>query len=154
MVVGGGGLLDRFFPRGSLQRYGLAGIINTSFFGVLLVAMAALFDVDRNDAIRWATVWGVAWFLSSLEAHALHRWFTFHPSTGLAWSLSSSIPLVTLGLVGSSTTFGLLLELTDLPVWAITGPNIAAWGVVLWILNRTVVFRHLRGGVSGLAQEE
>jgi putative flippase GtrA len=144
-----GGVVDRLLPPGSLPRYGAAGAFNTAIFGALLVLFSFTTGIGRDDAVRWAMLWGIAWALSSLVAHATHRMFTFHATTGLAWSLSSSIPVFALGLVGSSTTFGMLVNLSSAPLVALTMVNVGAWGVVLWALNRTVVFAHGRSKDEG-----
>lgn len=146
------GAIDRWLPQGSLLRYGAAGAFNTAVFGVVLVVLSMVTGIERDDALRWATVWGVAWTLSSLVAHATHRLFTFNATTGLAWSLSSSIPVFALGMVGSSTTFGVLVDHSTSPLAVLTVVNVGAWGVVLWALNRTVVFAH--GPPDGSLQDE
>ena len=56
--------------------------------------------------------------------------------------------------IGSSATFGLILEFTTWYIWFITAINTGAWGITQWVLNRTVIFRHDRAVRMARAQEE
>ena len=78
----------------------------------------------------------------------------FTPSTNLAYSLSTALPIYTLSFLGSSTTFGLILEFTTWYIWFVTVINTGAWGITQWLLNRTVIFRHDRAVRMARAQEE
>jgi len=145
---------NRLAPRGSLLRYGVAGLFNTAVFAVLLVALGWLGDVTRDQSEAWAVVWGIAWMGSSGVAHWVHRVFSFTPSTKLTYSMSTALPIYTLAFIGSSATFGVILEFTAWYLWFVTLLNTGAWGITQWLLNRTVIFRHDRAVRLARAQEE
>ena len=145
---------SRLAPHGSLLRYGVAGVFNTAVFAVMLVVLGWMGGVTRDQSEAWAVVWGIAWMGSSIVAHWVHRVFSFTPSTNLAYSLSTALPIYTLSFIGSSATFGLILEFTTWYIWFITVINTGAWGITQWLLNRTVIFRHDRAVRLARAQEE
>ncbi len=145
---------DRLAPKGSLGRYAVAGVFNTAIFAVMLVVLGWAGGVTREQSEAWAVVWGIAWMGSSIVAHWVHRGFSFIPSTKITYSLSTALPIYTLSFIGSSATFGLILEFTTWYLWFITAINTGAWGITQWLLNRTVIFRHDRAVRMARAQEE
>ena len=120
----------------------------------MLVVLGWVGGVTRDQSEAWAVVWGIAWMGSSVVAHFVHREFTFLPSTNLAYSASTALPIYTLAFLGSSATFGLFLEFTTWYIWFITTINTGAWGITQWLMNRTVIFRHDRAVRMARAQEE
>ena len=84
---------DRLAPRGSLGRYAVAGVFNTAVFAVMLVVLGWAGGVTREQSEAWAVVWGIAWMGSSIVAHWVHRGFSFIPSTKIAYSLSTALPI-------------------------------------------------------------
>jgi len=145
---------DGLAPRGSLLRYAASGLFNTGIFALMLVALGWLGDVTREESEAWAVVWGISWMASSVVAHGVHRAFTFMPSTNLAYSASTALPIYAMAFLGSSATFGLILEFTVWYLWFATVVNTGAWGLTQWVLNRTVIFRHDRAVRLARAQEE
>ena len=78
---------NRLVPRGSLQRFALAGGFNSGVF-FLLWEFLRLFLSDDSTGIRIA--WGVAWGTTGLMAHFVHRWFTFDNRKSLQWTIGAS----------------------------------------------------------------
>lgn len=138
------GWFERLAPRGGIIRYGLVGCFNTLFFAVLIAILTFIFRVERQDSSLWTLIWGVSWFISGVLAHWIHRKFTFKPSTKLTYSVSTGAPVYVIALLGSSVTFGLLVEFTKLWVPLLGLVNVGLWGFFQWVLNRTLIFRHDR----------
>ena len=123
---------DRLAPKGSLGRYAVAGVFNTAIF--------------RRHA-RGARLggWRDARAVRSLGRCVGHRVdglqhrgalgsprLQFHPFNEIAYSLSTALPIYTLSFIGSSATFGLILEFTTWYIWFITAINTGAWGITQW----------------------
>jgi len=127
---------QRWAPRGSLVRFGLAGGFNSSlFFLGWTASMWAFVEVD----VRF--LWGVAWGITGILAHFVHRWFTFDNHKSLAWTLPTAVPVYVGSLLGSSFTIGWLAEwFPDAVLW-MGLVNMLAWGVLIWFTMRTIVFQ-------------
>ena len=128
--------LDSWAPRGSVQRFALAGGFNSGLFWVMWELFIVLFaDVDLR------MLWGVAWGLTGVMAHFVHRMFTFDGHRAVKLTLSASIPVYVGSLIGSSYTIGILADLA--PDWLrVLGLlNMAVWGVLIWATMRVFVFR-------------
>lgn len=131
-----GRAFQRWAPRGSLIRFGLAGGFNSSlFFAGWTVSMWALPQTDVR------LLWGVAWGLTGILAHFVHRWFTFDNHKSVAWTLPTAVPVYLGSLLGSSLTIGWLMTRFPDGVHLMGVANMLAWGVLIWFTMRTFVFQ-------------
>jgi len=91
---------------------------------------------------RWraSSAWAIAYFVSSWQAHFLHRWLTFESQTSYAKSLSVML-LIYAVLWAISTAsiayFSDILGYNHLYSWA---ANTAAFGFLAFLALRTFAF--------------
>jgi len=128
--------LDKYAPRGSIVRFGLAGGFNTTVFFVMWETLMLFFSTADVRVL-----WGLAWGCTGILAHFVHRAFTFDKRRPVKVTLPTSIPVYIGSLVGSSLTIGWLAE--QAPDWlrVLGVVNTLAWGLLIWATMRVVVFR-------------
>ena len=130
-------LFQRLAPRGSLIRFGIAGVFNSVVF---LIAWVVSIDLLPNVDVE--LLWGVFWGLTGLFAHFVHRWFTFDRQRPVKHTLSGAIPVYVFALVGSSSSIGWLSTWFPNHLVLMGVLNTLAWGAVIWLMMRIWVFRY------------
>ena len=130
---------NRLVPRGSLQRFALAGGFNSGVF-FLLWEFLRLFLTDDSTGIRIA--WGVAWGTTGLMAHFVHRWFTFDNRKSLQWTIGASFGTYVFSLVGSTYTIGLFANRPEETLRWLGLVNLLSWGIIIWAMMRLLVFQY------------
>lgn len=141
--------LTKWAPRGSLQRFGLAGGFNSlAFFLLWELLLALASEVD----IRY--LWGFAWGSSGVMAHFVHRHFTFDGRKSMRWTLPTALPVYGLSLVGSSITIGMLTEAFPNNLRWLGLLNLLAWGLLIWLAMRLFVFQFQGESTSHVSQEQ
>ena len=129
-------VFERLAPRGSLIRFGMVGAFNSSIFFVgWTVSMVLFASVDVR------VLWGIAWGLTGVLAHFVHRAFTFDDHLPLSWTLPTAVPVYIGSLVGSSLTLGWLDAAFPEAIHWMGVINMLAWGVMIWATMRLVVFQ-------------
>ena len=129
-------IIAKAIPRGSLQRFGIAGGLNTVIFWMLWELMLWFFPQHALGVL-----WACAWAISSCIAHFVHRSLTFDGSMPLKWTLTTSIPVYILSMFGSSATITYLVKISSLHLRILSLVNILVWGFIVWLLMRVVVFQ-------------
>ena len=130
-------ILTRLAPRGSLLRFGIAGSFNSlAFFVVWEAFLWTLTDTDVR------ILWGTAWGLTGVMAHFVHRAYTFDARKPVKWTFATSIPTYLFSLIGSSYTIGALSEMYPDNLRALSVLNMLAWGFVVWLTMRVLVFQY------------
>jgi len=128
--------LDPWAPRGSIQRFAVAGGFNSALFWVMWeVSLVLLVSIDLR------ILWGTAWGITGVLAHFVHRAFTFDNHRSVKLTLPASIPVYAGSLVGSSYTIGVLSELAPQWLRLLGLVNMLAWGLAIWLTMRVFVFR-------------
>ena len=97
---------------------------------------------------RASSAWAVAYFLSSIQAHFLHRWLTFESLSGYAKSLYVMLGIYTVLWVISTASiayFTDFLGFNHLYTWA---ANTAAFGFLSFIALRIFAFPLSDGRIS------
>ena len=130
---------NRLAPRGSLQRFGLAGGFNSGVF-FLLWEFLRLFLSDDSTGIRIA--WGVAWGSTGFMAHFVHRWFTFDKRKSIKWTIGGAFGAYIFSLAGSTYTIGLFASQPAETLRWLGVANLLAWGVIIWAIMRLFVFQY------------
>lgn len=130
---------NRLAPRGSLQRFGLAGGFNSGVF-FLLWEFLRLFLSDDSTGIRIA--WGVAWGSTGFMAHFVHRWFTFDKRKSIKWTIGGAFGAYIFSLAGSTYTIGLFAAQPAETLRWLGVANLLAWGVIIWAIMRLFVFQY------------
>ena len=138
--------LQEVLPRGTLQRFGIAGGFNTFLFWII-------WEVLRISPVYTGTnetlLWSLSWLGSSVAAHFVHRVFTFDGRKNVKKTVLGAISVYAVGMMGSTLTFDAMLELLDhLPIRLLFLSNIAIWGLFTWASMRWLVF-----GYSKLEEE-
>jgi hypothetical protein len=129
-------VFERLAPRGSLIRFGIAGAFNSSIFFVgWTVTMVLFTSVDVR------VLWGIAWGVTGVLAHFVHRAFTFDDHMPLSWTLPTAVPVYIGSLVGSSLSLGWLDEAFPKAIHWMGVVNMLVWGLMIWATMRLVVFR-------------
>jgi len=144
-------LIQRFAPRGSLIRFGLAGGFNSGiFFTTWTVSMLMFPSVDVR------LLWGLFWGLTGVMGHFVHRWFTFDDRKPVSWTLPTAVPVYVGSLVGSSITIGWLSSAFPNLLHFMGIVNLLGWGVLIWLAMRMVVFQYSSPTAHGFrgSQEE
>ena len=121
------------------------GCINVAVFFVIY---DWLYDIVLNEQYRAASAWAVAYFISSWQAHFLHRWLTFESPTGYTKSLYVMLLIYTVLWAISTTTiayFSDTLGYNHLYTWA---ANTAAFGFLAFLALRIFAFPLSDGRIS------
>ena len=129
--------LDERVPRGSIVRFSIAGCFNSALFFLL---WATLLVVLPDEDVR--LLWGFCWGLTGILAHYVHRWFTFDDRKPVSWTLPTAVPVYFGSLFGSSITIGWFNTAFPQHLRAMGLVNLVAWGVVVWMLMRFLVFQY------------
>ncbi|MBV43849.1 MAG: hypothetical protein CMA54_03620 [Euryarchaeota archaeon] len=134
-------LVSEDYPWGKLLReyatYCAVGCINVFAFFILYYW---LYEIRLSEGYPAATAWAVSYFLSSWQAHYLHRWLTFESPTGYAKSLFVMMAIYAILLVistASTAYFADILGVNHLYSWA---ANTAAFGFLSFLALRTFAF--------------
>ena len=100
--------MDDVLPRGTLQRFGIAGGFNTFIFWIIweLLRISPIYDV-LNETLLWS----LSWFGSSIIAHFVHRVFTFDGRRNVRTTVLGAISVYAVGMMGSTLTFDIMLDL-------------------------------------------
>ncbi len=141
--------LDERIPRGSIIRFSIAGGFNSAIF---YVCWAMLLVVFSGADVR--LLWGLCWGATGVLAHFVHRWFTFDDRKPVTWTLSTAIPVYSLSLVGSSVTIGWMVEFFNGDVRMLGIVNLLAWGIIVWLMMRMLVFQYSTAHASPAHQVE
>ena len=99
-------------------------------------------------------LWGLCWGATGVLAHLVHRWFTFDDRKPVTWTLSTAIPVYSLSLVGSSVTIGWMVEFSNGDVRMLGIVNLLAWGIIVWLMMRMLVFQYSTAHASPAHQVE
>ena len=130
-------LFNRLAPRGSLQRFGIAGSVNSATF---FVAWELFLWAFTNTDVR--VLWGIAWGMTGIMAHFVHRLYTFDNRKPVKWTIATSMPTYLFSLIGSSYTIGILAETYPEDIRWLSILNLLAWGFVIWLMMRIFVFQY------------
>ena len=141
--------LDERVPRGSLIRFSMAGGFNSLIFYLTWVALLAMF-VGTDVRL----LWGVCWGATGVFAHYVHRWFTFDDRKPVSWTLATAVPVYIISLGGSSLTIGWLDDLFAEDVRLLGMVNLLAWGIVIWLMLRVLVFQYSSTAHASQARPE
>ena len=134
-------LVSEDYPWGKLLReyatYCAVGCINVAVFFVIYDWLYGMVLIEQYRA---ASAWAVAYFISSWQAHFLHRWLTFESPTGYTKSLYVMLLIYTVLWAISTTTiayFSDTLGYNHLYTWA---ANTAAFGFLAFLALRIFAF--------------
>ena len=134
-------LVSEDYPWGKLLReyatYCAVGCINVAVFAVLYYWLYWMANSDRFPA---ASAWAIAYFVSSWQAHFLHRWLTFESPTGYTKSLAVMLAIYTVLWAISTASiayFSDTLGYNHIYTWA---ANTAAFGFLAFLALRTFAF--------------
>ena len=125
-------------PHDTFRRYMIVAGINVIVFYAI---WEFLYWIWPNSGY-WPTVaWAAAWILGSFFAHFTHREWTFDSDRRLRWTITASMSIYTIGMVGSTACFyvgtvdfGLDARL----VWLL---NSSLWGVLNYLGQREIAFK-------------
>ena len=134
-------LVSEDYPWGKLLReyatYCAVGCINVAVFFLLYYWLHGMALSDRFPA---ASAWAIAYFVSSWQAHFLHRWLTFESPTGYTKSLTVMMAIYTVLWAISTASiayFSDTLGYNHIYTWA---ANTATFGFLAFLALRTFAF--------------
>ena len=125
--------------------YCAVGCINMVVFAALYYW---LHGMDLSDRFPAAAAWAIAYFVSSWQAHFLHRWLTFESPAGYTKSLVVMLLIYTVFLVISTAShsyFSCTLGYYHLYSWA---ANTALFGFLMFLCLRIFAFPLSDGRIS------
>jgi putative flippase GtrA len=130
-------IVAEVLPRGTLQRFGIAGGFNTFLFWIIweLLRSTILLDLLNETAI-----WSISWAMSSLSAHYVHRFFTFDGRKNVKNTIMGALSVYAFGMAGSTLSYDALLSMTSAPIRLIFLVNMLCWGLFTWATMRWFVF--------------
>ena len=99
-----------------------------------------LYGMQLSEDYPAATAWAISYFVSSWQAHYLHRWLTFESPSGYTKSLAVTLAIYTILLAVSTAStayFADILGLNHLYSWA---ANTAAFGFLAFLALRMFAF--------------
>jgi putative flippase GtrA len=124
-------------PRGTIRRFTIFGGFNTLLFWILWEILVFISPyIGFSNTFAWAT----GWFVSSISAHFVHRYFTFDGRKDVRHTTIGALSVYAFGLVGSTLTFDSLLILSNLPIRLIFFINVCCWGIFTWGMMKWMVF--------------
>ena len=130
--------MSEVLPRGTLQRFGIAGGFNTFIFWIFweTLRLSPLYDSTGET-----TLWSLSWLASSIVAHYVHRMFTFDGRRNVRTTVLGAISVYAVGMMGSTLFFDVMLDLlTAFPIRLLFLLNIGIWGLFTWASMRWFVF--------------
>jgi len=130
--------MSEVLPRGTLQRFGIAGGFNTFIFWIIweTLRLSPLYDVAGETVL-----WSLSWLASSVVAHFVHRRFTFDGRRNVRTTVLGAISVYAVGMMGSTLSFDVMLDLlTTFPIRLLFLLNIGIWGLFTWASMRWFVF--------------
>ncbi len=130
--------MSEVLPRGTLQRFGIAGGFNTFIFWIIweTLRLSPLYDSTGET-----TLWSLSWLASSIVAHYVHRMFTFDGRRNVRTTVLGAISVYAVGMMGSTLSFDVMLDLlTAFPIRLLFLLNIGIWGLFTWASMRWFVF--------------
>lgn len=130
-------IVAEVLPRGTLQRFGIAGGFNTFLFWIIweILRSTILLDILNETAI-----WSISWAISSLSAHYVHRFFTFDGRKNVKNTIMGALSVYAFGMAGSTLSYDALLSMTSAPIRLIFLVNMLGWGLFTWSTMRWFVF--------------
>ncbi|MBT5594831.1 MAG: hypothetical protein HOJ60_04770 [Euryarchaeota archaeon] len=130
-------IVAEVLPRGTLQRFGIAGGFNTFLFWIIweLLRSTILLDLLNETAI-----WSISWAMSSLSAHYVHRFFTFDGRKNVKNTIMGALSVYAFGMAGSTLSYDALLSMTSAPIRLVFLVNMLGWGLFTWSTMRWFVF--------------
>ena len=130
--------MSEVLPRGTLQRFGIAGGFNTFIFWIIWEALRLS---PLYDAAGETMLWSLSWLASSVVAHFVHRRFTFDGRRNVRTTVLGAISVYAVGMMGSTLSFDVMLDLlTTFPIRLLFLLNIGIWGLFTWASMRWFVF--------------
>ena len=134
-------LVSEDYPWGKLLReyatYCAVGCINVAVFFLIY---DWLYDMVLIERWRASSAWAIAYFISSLQAHFLHRWLTFESKASYGKSLYMMMIIYTVLWALSTASiayFSDTLGYNHLYSWA---ANTAAFGFLTFLALRMFAF--------------
>ena len=134
-------LVSEDYPWGKLLReyatYCAVGCINVAVFFLIY---DWLYDMVLIERWRASSAWAIAYFISSLQAHFLHRWLTFESKASYGKSLYMMMIIYTVLWALSTASiayFSDTLGYNHLYSWA---ANTAAFGFLAFLALRMFAF--------------
>ena len=130
--------MSEVLPRGTLQRFGIAGGFNTFIVWIIgeTLRLSPLYDAAGETVL-----WSLSWLASSVVAHFVHRRFTFDGRRNVRTTVLGAISVYAVGMMGSTLSFDVMLDLlTTFPIRLLFLLNIGIWGLFTWASMRWFVF--------------
>ena len=134
-------LVSEDYPWGKLLReyatYCAVGCINVAVFFLIY---DWLYDMVLIERWRASSAWAIAYFISSLQAHFLHRWLPFESKASYGKSLYMMMIIYTVVWALSTASiayFSDTLGYNHLYSWA---ANTAAFGFLAFLALRMFAF--------------
>ena len=130
--------MSEVLPRGTLQRFGIAGGFNTFIFWIIweTLRLSPLYDAAGETVL-----WSLSWLASSVVAHFVHRRFTFDGRRNVRTTVLGAISVYAVGMMGSTLSFDVMLDLlTTFSIRLLFLLNIGIWGLFTWASMRWFVF--------------
>lgn len=130
--------MSEVLPRGTLQRFGIAGGFNTFIFWIIweILRLSPLYDASGETVL-----WSLSWLASSIVAHFVHRKFTFDGRRNVRTTVLGAISVYAVGMMGSTLSFDVMLDLlSTFPIRLLFLLNIGIWGLFTWASMRWFVF--------------
>ena len=124
-------------PRGTLQRFGIAGGFNTFLFWVVWELLRSTFLLEL---LNETAMWSISWAFSSICAHFVHRTFTFDGRKNVKNTILGALSVYAFGMAGSTLLYDAMLSLFDAPIRLLFLINMLVWGVFTWATMRWFVF--------------
>ena len=118
--------MSEVLPRGTLQRFGIAGGFNTFIFWIIweTLRLSPLYDAAGETVL-----WSLSWLASSVVAHFVHRKFTFDGRRNVRTTVLGAISVYAVGMMGSTLSFDAMLDLLSaFPIRLLFLLNIGIWG--------------------------
>ena len=142
-------LVSEDYPWSKLLReyatYCAVGCINMVIFATLYYW---LHGMDLSERFPAAAAWAIAYFVSTWQAHFLHRWLTFESPTGYTKSLAVMLAIYTVLWAISTASIAYFSDTLGYNHWYTWAANAAAFGFLAFLALRMFAFPLSDGRIS------
>ena len=125
--------------------YCAVGCINVAIFFVIYWF---LYDVNLHTTYRAGSAWALAYFISTLQSHFLHRWLTFESGADYKRSLIIMVLIYSVFLAISTFSQAYFADTLGYNHWLVWIANTGAFGFLSFLSLRILAFPLSDGRVT------
>ena len=148
-------LISEDYPWSKLLReylyYCAVGCINVAIFFTIYWV---LYDVNLHSTYRAGSAWALAYLISTVQSHFLHRWLTFESASDYKRSLVIMVLIYIVFLAISTSSQAYFADTLGYNHWLVWAVNTSAFGFLSFLSLRIYAFPLSDGRVTRVERLE